>query len=72
MTMDSHGGIILTGETEEMGRKTCLSVALDPGANPVLHCDRPATNSLSHILNDLGAKEPILYGGQVSKKRGEK
>jgi hypothetical protein len=44
------------GKTKELGRKTCPSATLsttnptwiDPGANPGLHGERPATNRLSH------------------------
>jgi hypothetical protein len=56
MSMENDGGMILTGEKEELGEKTCPSATLsttnptriDPGANPGLHGDRPATNRLSH------------------------
>jgi hypothetical protein len=57
MSMERRGGIILTGETEELGEKTCPSATLsttnptwaDPGANPGLRGERPATNRLSHL-----------------------
>jgi hypothetical protein len=47
---------ILTGENRRTWRKTCPSATLsttnptwiDPGANPVLRGERPATNRLSH------------------------
>jgi hypothetical protein len=47
---------ILTGKYHRIQRKTCPSAALpttnptwiDPGMNPVLHGERPATNRLSH------------------------
>jgi hypothetical protein len=46
----------LTGENRKSRRKTCPSATLsttnatwiDPGANPGLHGERPATNYLSH------------------------
>jgi hypothetical protein len=55
MSVKKDGGMILTGETEEL-RKTCPSATLsttnptwiDPGSNPGLCGERPATNRLSH------------------------
>jgi hypothetical protein len=56
MSLESDGGIILTGENRRTRRKTCPSATLsttnptwtDQGANPGLLGDRPATNDLSH------------------------
>jgi hypothetical protein len=56
MSMESHGGIILTGENRRTRRKTCPTDTLsttnptwtDPGANCGLRGGRPATNHLSH------------------------
>jgi len=56
MSMESHGGIILTGENRRTRRKTCPSATLsttnptwtDTGTNSGLSCERPATNRLSH------------------------
>jgi hypothetical protein len=56
MSLESYGGMILTGETRRTRRKTCPSATLsttnptwiDPGANPDLRSERPATNDLSH------------------------
>jgi hypothetical protein len=56
MSLESDGGIILTGENRSTRRKTCPSATLsttnptriDPGANPGLRGERPATNDLSH------------------------
>jgi hypothetical protein len=56
MRLESDGGMILTGENRRTRRKTCPSATLsttnptwiDPGANPVLRGERPATNDLSH------------------------
>jgi hypothetical protein len=53
---ESDGGMILTGENRRTRRKTCPSATLsttnptciDPGANPGLRGERPATNDLSH------------------------
>jgi hypothetical protein len=50
------GGMILTGKTRRTRRKTCPSATLsttnptsiDPGANPGLRGERPATNRLNH------------------------
>jgi hypothetical protein len=55
VSMESHGGMILTGEIEEL-RETCpiaTSSTTNPtwtdlGVNPGLHSYRPATNHLSH------------------------
>jgi hypothetical protein len=55
MSLESDGGIILTGENRRTRRKTCPSATLSttnptwiyPGANPGLSGERPATNDLS-------------------------
>jgi hypothetical protein len=54
--MESYGGMILTGKTEELGEKTCSSVTIpttnptwsDQDANPNFRDERQATNRLSH------------------------
>jgi hypothetical protein len=56
MSLESDGGMILTGKNRRTRRKTCPSATLsatnptwiDPGANPGLRGERPATNDLSH------------------------
>jgi hypothetical protein len=56
MSLESDGGMILTGENPRTRRKTCPSATLsttnptcfDPGANPGLRGEWPATNDLSH------------------------
>jgi hypothetical protein len=56
MSLESDGGMILTGEKRRTLRKTCPSATLpttnptwiDPGTNPGLRGERPATNDLSH------------------------
>jgi hypothetical protein len=56
MSLESDGGIILTGKNRRTRRKTCPSATLsttnptctDPDANPGLRGERPATNELSH------------------------
>jgi hypothetical protein len=58
MSLESDGGLIriLTGENRRTRRKTRSSAILsttnptwiDPGANPGLRGERPATNDLSH------------------------
>jgi hypothetical protein len=56
MSLDSDGGMILTGKNRRTRRKTCPSATLsttnptqiDPGANPGFRGERPATNDLSH------------------------
>jgi hypothetical protein len=56
MSLESDGGMILTGENHRTRRKTCPSATLsttnptwiDPGVNPGLRGERPATDDLSH------------------------
>jgi hypothetical protein len=57
MSLESNGGMIYwQGKTVEVGEKPVTVHALsttnptwiDPGANPGLHGERPATNDLSH------------------------
>jgi hypothetical protein len=56
MILESDGGMILTGENRRTQRKTCPSATssttnptwTDPGANPGLRGERPATNDLNH------------------------
>jgi hypothetical protein len=51
----ANGGMIFAGETEELGENlpsatlsTTNHTWIDPGANPGLRGERPATNRLSH------------------------
>jgi hypothetical protein len=56
MSMESHEGMILTGEIEELGEKPVpvllcppqIPNGLKPGTNQSLHGKRLATNRLSH------------------------
>jgi hypothetical protein len=56
MSLESDGGMILTGENRRTRRKTCPSATLsttnptwtDLGANPGLRGEGPVTNDLSH------------------------
>jgi hypothetical protein len=56
MSLESDGGMILTGENRRTRRKTCPSATLsttnptwiDPDSNPGLCGERPATDDLSH------------------------
>jgi hypothetical protein len=56
MSVENDGGMILTGENRRTRRKTCPSATLsttnpiwiDPGTNPGLHGERPASNRLNH------------------------
>jgi hypothetical protein len=56
MSLESDGGMILTGENRRTRRKTCPSATLsttnptwiDPGTNPGLRGERRATDDLSH------------------------
>jgi hypothetical protein len=58
MGMESHGGMILTGENRGTRRQTCPSATLsttnptwiEPGANPGLRGERPVTNRLTWLL----------------------
>jgi hypothetical protein len=55
MSLESDGGMILTGENRRTQRKICPSATLsttnptwiDPGANPGLRGERPVTDDLS-------------------------
>jgi hypothetical protein len=56
MSLESDGGMILTGENRITRRETCPNATLsttnptwiDPGVNPGLRCERPGTILLSH------------------------
>jgi len=56
MSVESHRGMILTGETEDLGENPVLVPLCpppvfswtDPGANSALRGERSATNRLSH------------------------
>jgi hypothetical protein len=55
MSVDSHGGMILTGETEALGENspsatlsTTNLIWTDPSTNPGLRGEIPATNRLWH------------------------
>jgi hypothetical protein len=69
MSLESDGGMILTGENRRTLRKTCPSATLSttnptqivPGSNPGLRGERPATNHLSH-----GTTNSVSY--EVSKR----
>jgi hypothetical protein len=66
--------MILTGETEELGEKTCPSATLsttnptciNPGANLGLRCERQATKSLSH---DTALKSVTLNNTKAVTRR---
>jgi hypothetical protein len=60
VSIESHGRVILTGKTEKLWPKPvpvplCLPQIswTDPGANPGLCGEKPATNRLSHDRSDL-------------------
>jgi hypothetical protein len=63
MSLESNGGMILTGENRRSRRKTCPSATLsttnptwlDPRANPGLRGERPATNDQSHGTTQVEA-----------------
>jgi hypothetical protein len=58
MSLESDGGMILTGENRTTRRKTCPSATLsttnptwtDLGAKPGIRGERPAANDLSQII----------------------
>jgi hypothetical protein len=60
ISMDSHAGMIFAGDNQRKWRKTCPSATLPitnptktvPGANPGLRGERPATNRLSHGMDE--------------------
>jgi hypothetical protein len=57
ISIESHGGMILTGENRRTRRKTCHSATLhnsnptNPGANVDFRGERPATNRMSHVTH---------------------
>jgi hypothetical protein len=63
--MENHGGIILTGKTEELGEETRPSATLsttnltwiDPNSNTGLRGERPVTNRLRHDTVSESVKE---------------
>jgi hypothetical protein len=63
----STGGMKLTGENRSTRRKYCLSATLfttnptwtDPGSNPSLRGERPATNRLSHDTAMMYCDKPV-------------
>jgi hypothetical protein len=68
--------MILTGENWRTQRKTCSSATLsttnpiwlDPGANPGLRDDRPATNRLSHGAGgDTLLSEERVAGNRMAR-----
>jgi hypothetical protein len=87
MSMESHGGIISTGENRRSWRKACPNSTLsttnpswtDPGANAGLHVERVGTNCLSHGTPEtclkLGVMECVWTGfncwGQRESTRGQ-
>jgi hypothetical protein len=79
MSMESHGGIMLTGTNQGTRRKTCLIVTwpttnltlTDPGLNLGLCSERPATSGLRHgmatwvtqLCNKSGSHITIIESG---------
>jgi hypothetical protein len=69
MSLESDGGMILTGENRRTERKTCPSATLSTtnptwivlGANSDLRVGRPKTNHLSHgTALSPGINQPIV------------
>jgi hypothetical protein len=73
MSLESDGGMILTGENRRTRRKTCPSTILsttkptwiDPGTNPCLRGERPATNDLR---NGTAQDVPYRDSNPVSQR----
>jgi hypothetical protein len=71
MNMDSHGGMILTGEDLRTPTETYSSATLSTtnptrtglGVNPGLCDNLPATNRLSHLsfVTDLVSVDLVVY-----------
>jgi hypothetical protein len=70
ISMENHGGMILTGETEEL-EKTCPSATLsttnptwtDPGTDPGLRSESPTSNrhGHSHVLSRVYVSNIHVY-----------
>jgi hypothetical protein len=68
MSVESHGGMILTGENWRTWRKTCPNATLstthlswtDLGVNPGFHGGRPATNHLSYGMVYGSVSKPLI------------
>jgi len=80
MSMESYGGMILTGENAKNSEKTRSSVTLsitnptwtDQAANPGLRGERPATNRLSHGMPfslSIRCEIPVSHGGECEDDR---
>jgi hypothetical protein len=75
MHVESHDGMILTGESRKPRKETCPNVTLsttnptwtDLEANLGLSVDRPATNRLSH-----GTVFPLLLITSVDSRSAKK
>jgi hypothetical protein len=77
MSMDSHGGMILTGENRRTWRQPCPNATLptrllkwtDQGTNPGLRGKKPPTNRLSHGTTKLMSpdeRNSVLGRGKVT------
>jgi hypothetical protein len=75
--LENDGGIMLTGESLRTRRKTCSSVTLsitsvtwtDPGANPGLRVERPATNRVCHgtgLQTDIDTCYSVSFCDKIS------
>jgi hypothetical protein len=77
MSLERDGGMILTGENRRTGTKTCPSATLstknptwiNPGANPGLRGERPATNDLSHGTASIMSLEEDTFVINFDKER---
>jgi hypothetical protein len=69
MSLESDGGMILTGENRRTRRKTSTTLSttnptwIDPCANPGLRGERPSTNDLSY---DTAQSELLVSGAYFS------
>jgi hypothetical protein len=77
LSMESHGGMILTGESRRPRRKTCPNSDLsttnpawtDPGANLGLRCECVATRRLSHGTGQTDHLEELAVDGRTISNR---
>jgi hypothetical protein len=61
MKVESNGGMILTGETEELGENPCPSATLSTTNSGRELGPRLATNFLSHYTARITLKWILLY-----------
>jgi hypothetical protein len=78
MSLESDGGMILTGENRRTRRKTCPSATMsttnptwiDPGVNTRLRGERPATNDLRYGTAKLNTKFGVIFSPYTALQPG--